>query len=325
MATVRPARFAGDDGVTAPDARPPGPPGWAPPAVPFTAADLGFEDRGNDGWRARVGDRDVAFRPLRRLPDLLAVEELQRAVFGVTDRDLLPASALVVVPETGGETIGAFVVDGDGGSELVGFVAGWGGFRDGRPRLVSDMLGVRADRRHAGLGAALKRLQAASALARGFVEIVWTVDPLRAVNARLNLEKLGAVADRYEEDRYGAGYGAGLYGGLPTDRLHVAWPLRSDRVRDRLLGRTRQTTPEEVADLPRFAPGAGAPRALVPLPPDVDRLLARDPAAALRWRLSLRENLQRAFAEGYAVVGFVADRERDEAWYVLERGARREY
>lgn len=294
-------------------------PGGKPAALPFTAADLGFEASA-DGWWKQVGDIAVAFRPLRRLPDLLSVETLQRAVFGVTDRDLLPASALVVIPETGGEVIGAFADDGgEPGDGLIGFVAGWGGFFQGRPRLVSDMLGVRANRRRAGLGAELKRLQAAVALAQGFVEIVWTVDPLRAANARLNIEKLGAVADRYEENRYGTGYGAGLYGDLPTDRLHLTWPIDSERVRDRLLGRIHPTDFDQIVALPRYEPTSDAPLVRVPLPHDVDALLGRDPAAVADWRLSLRDELPRAFADGYVVVGFAADRQRGDAWYVLER------
>ena len=294
------------------------PPGAPSVAVPFAVADLGFEVLADGGWRKRVGDREVTFRPLRRVRELLAVEELQREVFGVTDRDLAAASQLVVVPETGGETIGAF--DGEGSGEaLVGFVVGWGGYREGRPRLVSDMLGVRSDGRNAGLGAELKRLQAAVALERGFPEIVWTVDPLRAANARLNFEKLGAVADGYEEDRYGADYGAGLYGGVPTDRLHVTWPLLSAHVRDRLLGRSRPTSPADVAALPYYEPGLDALRALVPVPIDVDRLLGDDPDAVLRWRMALRAVLQEAFAQGYVILGFVADRERGEAAYVIER------
>ena len=297
------------------------PPGASPVVVPFAAADLGFEILADGSWRKRVGDREIAFRPLRRVRELLAVEELRREVFGVTDRDLAAASQLVVVPETGGETIGAFAGAGGAGSgeALVGFVIGWGGYREGRPRLVSDMLGVRSDGRNAGLGAELKRLQAAVALERGFPEIVWTVDPLRAANARLNFEKLGAVADRYEEDRYGADYGAGLYGGVPTDRLHVTWPLLSAHVRDRLLGRSRPTSPADVAALPHYEPGLDALRALVPVPADVDLLLIDDPDAVLRWRLALRAVLQEVFAHGYVISGFVADRERGKAAYVIER------
>ena len=298
----------------------------APPTpLPFTANDLGFVQAGEGSWRKEVGGRPTDFRALRTVVELTPVEALQRAVFGVTDLDLAAASLLVTVPETGGEVVGAFR-DGTGGPEMVGFVVGWGGFVGGRPRLVSDMLGVRADARGGGLGAELKMLQAALALGRGFAEVVWTVDPLRAANARLNFEKLGAHAARYEVDRYGAAYGAGLYGGLPTDRLHVTWPLAAPRVRDCLLGGVRPRTPAEVADLTPCDPAAVSPpdRCLVHLPADVDRLLAADPPAVARWRLTLREALQFAFARGYTITGFVpgVDPARGLAAYVLERGAR---
>ncbi len=292
--------------------------GLSAAALPFAAADLGFERLPDGGWRKLVRGRTVVFRPLRRLAELVPIEGLQRDVLGVTERDLVAASELIVVAETGGEVIGAFLGDE---AEPAGAVIGWGGFVDGRPRLVSDLLAVRVERRNLGLGAELKKLQAAQALERGFGEIVWTVDPLRAANARLNFEKLGAVANRYEENRYGADFGTGLYGGLPTDRLHLTWRLRSPRVRDRLLGTAPPTTPVDVDTLRSYDPAAPLPRALVPLPADVDALLARDPPAVLRWRRDLRATLQAAFAQDYVITGFVAvgDGTSGEAAYVIER------
>jgi predicted GNAT superfamily acetyltransferase len=297
---------------------------------PLTANDLGFTTIDERSWRKRLGEREVIFRRLRRLPELLMVEGLQREVFRVTDRDLAAASQLVVVPETGGEVLGAFVAgeaaareEGESApaEEPVGFVVGWGGYLDGRPRLLSDMLGVRVDLRGSGLGAELKALQAAVAVERGFSEIVWTVDPLRAPNARLNFEKLGATANRYEEDRYGADYAAGLYGGLPTDRLHVSWSLDSPRVRNRLLGRPKMTTLADIAGLTHFDPAGTADRALVYFPADIDRIMTFDPNLALRWRLTLRETLPLAFALGFKITGFVAevDEEQDYVSYVIER------
>jgi predicted GNAT superfamily acetyltransferase len=302
----------------------------APTPTPPTAVDLGFavhdEPRGPHGepmsWSKRVGEHRIGFRLLRRLAELLPVDDLQREVFGVSDLDLLNAGELVSVSETGGDVIGAFIGSPGGDEELVGFSTGWGGFFRRRPRIVSEYLAVRAGVRSLGLGADLKRLQAAIALERGFVEIVWTVDPLRAANARLNFEKLGAFADRYEENRYGEGFAAGLYGGLPTDRLHVTWPITDPRVHDRLRGRYTPLTTDDVGHLRRFDPGAaGQERALVYLPSDIDLLVARDPKAALRWRLSLRETLQRAFAAGFAITGFVpgVDVEQGSAAYVIEK------
>jgi len=291
---------------------------------PLTATDLGFEPlpAAPGGWRKRLRGREIRFRPLRRLPDLLPVEDLQREVMGVDERDLIPASELVVVPETGGAVLGAFLPAApEPEPRLVGVVFAWGGWVEGRPRLVSDLLAVRAEHRNLGLGAELKKLQAAVALAAGFAQVVWTVDPLRAANARLNLEKLGATAAHYEENRYGVAFGAGLYGSLPSDRLHLTWEIASARVRDRLLGGAPPTTPADVADLPAYRPGSRHRRALVPLPADIDRLLAADPAAALRWRRRLRDALQHAFAAGYAVTGFAAGvgEEPGTSSYVVER------
>lgn len=282
--------------------------------TPFTPKDLGFVETptgpsltDEPSWSKRCGGDDVSFRRLRSLAELGPVEELQRVVFaGITDLDLVAAGMLVAVPETGGEVLGAFV-RGPGGEKLVGFVIGWGGYVHGRPRVLSDMLGVLPDYRGAGLGAELKKLQAAIALVAGFVEIVWTVDPLRAANARLNFEKLGAHADRYEIDRYGAGFATELYGGMPTDRLHLTWPLTAEAVHERLTHPPPPRTRADIADLPMLDLASGAappPEGVVPIPADIDALLVRDPDAALAWRLAVRGALVPAFAQGYAVTGF---------------------
>jgi predicted GNAT superfamily acetyltransferase len=195
---------------------------------------------------------------------------------------------------------------------------GWGGFV-GRPRVVSDFLAIRPEARSLGLATELKRLQAAIALSRGFAEIVWTVDPLRAANARLNFGKLGATANRYEIDRYGSTFATSLYGGLPTDRLHVTWDIISPRVISRLLGRDDARNPAATDDAGPFAPGMTEDTALVTIPADIDALLVARPDEALAWRLQLREALCQAFAVGFAITGFrPALGDKDPA-YLLER------
>ncbi len=301
-----------------------------PPRPALTADDLGFAPLpGPDpGWGRTLRGLAVEFRPLRGVPQLLPLETLQRQVMGVGERDVVPASELVVVAETGGEVLGAFVGGGPdepeaGDGELVGAVVGWGGWVGGRPRLVSDLLAVRLERRNLGIGAELKKLQAVVAAAAGFDEIVWTVDPLRAANARLNFEKLGATAHHYEENRYGDDFGAGLYGGLPSDRLHLHWAIASPAVRDRLLGHVSPSAPAALADLPVYGEREGAACARLPLPADIDGLLAEDPEAARRWRFRLRQTIQDAFAAGYAITGFAAAAgagpEPGTSSYLLER------
>jgi predicted GNAT superfamily acetyltransferase len=273
---------------------------------------LGFESC-SEGWWKTIGERRLLFGRLRSRLDLEKTERLQYTVFGVSDRDLASSSILVTVHETGGEVLGAF--DGD---RLVGFVAGWGGYVDGRARLVSDLMAVETGYR-GGIGFALKTLQAVVASQDGFEEITWTVDPLRAANARLNFERLGAHAHKYLRNVYGEHFGEGLYGGLPSDRLLVTWPLRSARVRSRLLGTYEPLVPNALAALPEYTPDASESRARLAFPGDFDGLLSSDPAQAREWRFRLRESLEAAFASGYVITGFAGRRGEPHGYYVLER------
>ncbi len=285
------------------------------PALPDPAA-LGFSGHEETGWVRSTRGREIHFRLLRTLADLAQAERLQEEVFGVSERDLIPANELIVVPETGGAVIAAFLPEDP--DRAVGILVGWGGFV-GRPRIVSDFLAIVPEARSLGLATELKRLQAAIALSRGFAEIVWTVDPLRAANARLNFGKLGAMAHQYETDRYGATFATTLYGGLPTDRLHITWDILSPRVISRLLGQEETLQPAENDDRAPFAPGMSADSALVAIPADIDALLAARPDQALAWRLRIRETLCQAFGEGFAITGFrPAPSDADPA-YLLER------
>jgi predicted GNAT superfamily acetyltransferase len=277
---------------------------------------LGFAETGPRAWSKSVRGREVTFRSLTEFADFAPVEALQRDVMGATDLDVFGSTGLIVVPETGGHVLGAYV-DGD----LAGAVYGFGGYHGGTPRIVSDWMGVAPQYRSAGLGAELKKLQAAVALAAGFQEIVWTVDPLRAANARLNIERLGAWSDHYEENRYGDSYAAGLYGGLPTDRLHMTWSITDPALVPRLTGQVPPRSAEDVAKLDHFRPPDGADQALIYVPTDIDKIMTTDRDAALRWRLALREAMQTAFEDAYVVRGFipgVADQGALSA-YLIER------
>ncbi|MCC7022373.1 MAG: GNAT family N-acetyltransferase [Thermomicrobiales bacterium] len=284
---------------------------------PLDPAALGFAGDEASGWTRQLRGATAWFRLLRTLDDLLHAERLQEEVFGVTEHDLIPANELIVVPETGGAVVAAFLPVAP--DVAAGVLVGWGGFV-GKPRVVSDFLAVRPEARNLGLAAELKRLQAAIALARGFQEIVWTVDPLRAANARLNFGKLGAVARDYEIDRYGAGFAAGLYGGMPSDRLHVTWEIASDRVHDRLLGSAINASPSP-AEIPSFQPGSAETNVAIAIPRDIDDLLDRNPEQARAWRLTLRQQLMAAFAEGFAITGFLPATSGDLPAYLLERAA----
>jgi predicted GNAT superfamily acetyltransferase len=287
-------------------------------AAPLDPVALGFRGNEETGWMRSTRGHQTYFRLLHSLADLVQAERLQEEVFGVSERDLIPANELIVVPETGGAVIAAFLREDP--DRAVGILLGWGGFV-GRPRVVSDLLAILPQARRLGLATELKRLQAAIAMRRGFEEIVWTVDPLRAANARLNFGKLGATAHRYEIDRYGATFATTLYGGLPTDRLHVTWDILSPRVISRLLGQEDTQRPAEIHDPAPFTPGMSEDTALVVIPADIDDLLSVHPNQALTWRLQIRDTLCQAFAARFAITGFRPALGDGDPAYLLERRA----
>jgi predicted GNAT superfamily acetyltransferase len=166
----------------------------------------------------------ITLRKCHELPDLHACVQLQKDVWGFTDIELVPLRLFVVAGKIGGQVMGAFEAN-----DLVGFALAVPGFRNGRAFLYSHMLAVRKDHRNSGLGRRLKLFQRDDAIARGFELMEWTFDPLEIKNAYLNIEKLGAIARRYNVNQYGI-TSSPLQGGLPTDRLVAEWWLKSKRV-----------------------------------------------------------------------------------------------
>lgn len=166
----------------------------------------------------------IVLRRCNGLEELRACVALQKEVWNFTDAELVPLRMFVVAEKVGGQVMGAFE-----GKDMVGFALSVPGTRSGHVYLHSHMLAVKKDHRNSGLGRRLKLLQREDAIARGIELIEWTFDPLEIKNAYLNLEKLGAIARRYNINQYGI-TSSPLQGGLPSDRLIAEWWLKSKRV-----------------------------------------------------------------------------------------------
>lgn len=171
---------------------------------------------------------EIEIRRCRGLDELRACVTLQKEVWNFTDAELVPLRMFVVAEKVGGQVMGAFE-----GNAMVGFALSVPGMRSGHPYLHSHMLAVRKEHRNSGLGRRLKLLQRDDAIARGIELIEWTFDPLEIKNAYLNIEKLGAIARRYNINQYGI-TSSPLQGGLPSDRLIAEWWLKSRRVENLL-------------------------------------------------------------------------------------------
>ncbi len=132
---------------------------------------------------------------------------------------LPPREVMTALAHSGNVPLGAY--DGD---RLVGFVLGWAGVDEAGLHVHSHMLAALPERRHRGVGYALKLGQRAQALDQDIHVARWTFDPLVARNAWFNLGKLGAVADRFGRAFYGEMTDE-INRGDRTDRLVVRWEL----------------------------------------------------------------------------------------------------
>jgi predicted GNAT superfamily acetyltransferase len=246
---------------------------------------------------ARTMTGVVTIRKCEALEEMQACFALQKEVWKFADADLIPVRMFVVAAKIGGQVIGAFVQRNqkrNDETELIGFALAIPGMRNGYCYLHSQMLAVRQQYRNGGLGRRIKLYQREEALARGFELMEWTFDPLEIKNAYLNIEKLGAIARRYNVNQYGI-TSSPLQGSLPTDRLVAEWWMKSKRVEAVL------------ADAPRAEFGC---RARIEVPSAIYEWKAEAATRkqALAVQQSNRERFERAFAEGLSVLGY----ERDE-------------
>src|SRR3954468_4215305 len=189
-------------------------------------------------------DSAPTIRACQGIKELEACVALQKEVWNFDDVDLIPLRLFVVATKIGGQVVGAF----DGG-ELIGFAMAIPGTRGGNPYLHSHMLAVRESYRNSGLGRKLKLAQRDDALQRGIRLIEWTFDPLEIRNAWLNIERLGAIARRYNPNQYGMS-SSPLQGGLPTYRLVAEWWLDSRRVQAVLTGNAPAAKTEQRIEVP---------------------------------------------------------------------------
>ena len=331
--------------------------------------------RHRDGWREGFpGLGDVVFAPLgwqhaqcmtydlvdgRREPlDALTPRRpaCKRDVWGMPPEELVPVNILAILPDTGGSVLVAYREDaGFNADGWLGFAIAAGG-RSGT--LVSHMLGVREEQRGTrDLGWHLKLLQGYEALRAGHRSAIWTFDPMRGANARLNLEKLGATVRELTLDKYGVLQQRAL-------RRRAERPLhrplgsglggrRMARLEDVRTGRYLGPDPDDVRTFqksPRTTRpswlGSAPAAARYRIPADIDELMTVDADRANVWRSEMRAALSpfmtiksAAFGEArleaspmetgvnmrpgaYDVVAFATEGElpaERENWYVLRR------
>lgn len=263
-------------------------------------------------------------RPLHSRDDYRKCLALQDRTWGADFTERVPIAVLSGAQQVGGVVAGAFDAAGD----LLGFVFGFNGVREGRLAHFFYMLAVEQRAQGRGLGRRLKAYQREALVAAGIEVAYWTYDPLVAVNAHLNLTRLGAQPIEYLPDKHGEDTGSHLHRGLGTDRFLVEWRLRESRVETALargltvddglrLEAPVTTSGAEDGRVERALPDA--PTVLVEIPNDILQVRSRSADEAMRWRLSTRRALRHYLDRGYAVAGFDRRPAADRSAYVLTR------
>jgi chorismate synthase len=284
----------------------------------------------------------ITVQPIVRSADYEAVEQIQIAVWGMSDIELIPGRFMHALQHNGAPLLGAYDSD-----KLVGFVLGVIGTVEGlhervdqvaaaRLQMYSAILGVLPGYQEQDVGYRLKLAQRDFALRIGIRLITWTFDPLQSRNAWFNLGKLGVICNRYLRDFHGPM--GGLNAGLPTDRFEVQWWVTSNRVKSRT---TKQRRPLSLDALvgggavlvnESSVNEAGLPvppadftdvdsrMVLVEIPADITAVKTHDMALAAHWREHTRQLFETYFQRHYTATDFArhADADgRQRGFYLL--------
>jgi len=237
----------------------------------------------------------IEIGPISTREEFESAVELQKAIWGFAEVDLMPVRAFIVATKIGGQAFGAFH-----GGRMIGFSLAIPGIKSGpKSYLHSQMVGVLPEYVNRGIGRTIKLAQREDAQKRRIDLIEWTFDPLALKNAYFNIEKLGAVIRRYVFNEYGDS-SSHLHGGLPTDRCTAEWWVESDRVQAALDGR------------PVSRP---AIEATVEVPAVIAELRKTDLQQARAIQQTIGERFQKLFDMGLTVIGF--DRSEEKGSYLL--------
>lgn len=269
----------------------------------------------------------VVVTEVRDIPRIEAACALLTRIWGN------PAGLPVIEPHmvrafvlSGEQVLAAYEADRPGDPDhMVGASIAWFGRDQEGEHLHSHITGVAPGLQGRDIGFALKQHQRAWALDRGIGTIRWTFDPLIRRNAFFNLCKLGAFADRFHVNLYGAMTDATNLGD-ESDRFEVSWRLTDPRVVEAAAGTEVDLHIDDLRSLgavvvldegddgqPVESPATG-PVLLARVPADVLRMRAQEPALARSWRQAARDVLGGALGDGFAATGMTRS-----GCYVLTR------
>ena len=282
----------------------------------------------------------IEIRPLRSLDEMRPVVDMQKLYWGDDLESVIPAHMLFSIANHGGHVLTAF--DGD---RPVGVLVGFLSTNMEEPKrpamanlqIFSKRMMVLPEYRSQGIGYRLKLAQRENAVTQGIRLVVWTFDPVLALNAHLNIRKLGGISQTYHENYYGTSGEGGLAKLGSSDRLLVEWWVTNRRVEERISGSRKDLTlshyldantsilnpsalshdgillPAEKTTLP------SGTFALLEIPTRYPILEANNPQLAQAWRMHTRKMFTQMFARGFIVTDFLTEEyeSRERSFYLL--------
>ncbi len=276
---------------------------------------------------------NVEIRSIDTTEGFEACADLQQAIWDFEDREIVPVNELTAIHGSGGLVLGAWETKHEE-DELVGFLFGMLGKRNGELIHVSRMMGVIPEYRESNVAYRLKCRQRQYALEQNLNKATWTFDPLLSVNAYFNIEKLGADVDTYKESVYGNST-SWMNQGWDTDRFVLVWALDSEKVRSRVDdGNVPERDVNEVIEGDEYTfinnvefdynqiphpEGANLDyrrgNLLVEIPRNISFIKSQDLDLAREWRQHTRKVFNEYFRRDYRVKAFVSGKVENPRFY----------
>jgi predicted GNAT superfamily acetyltransferase len=237
---------------------------------------------------------EIVVRQCVTVDDFRQCIELQRLVWRHDDIDIMPIRLYRILRACNSPTFGAFEPSG----RLAGFAHTTIALLGRNVALHSHMVAVVEELRGRDIGYRMKLAQRDWARQAGIPLVFWTFDPLGSRNAHFNINKLGAIVRRYEDNYFGDNGSSVFDGNLPTDRLIAEWWIFSSHVESALSGRH-----PDIGDGPS-----------VEIPENIEAITPAYPEQHKQWRFQVREKFKAALSDGIAR-GFTRGPRRGTSFY----------
>jgi predicted GNAT superfamily acetyltransferase len=279
----------------------------------------------------------IAISPLQTIEDMRSAVALQQMVLGKRAPAIWQRSHLSHVQQSGGLLLGACESAPQTSDSLDGLLVDLLSEVDGYPARRTVVWGVCPTKRNRGIGTRLRIIER-RILQKDSIDLVhWDADPLNSGELHIALNTLGGILTGHRCDTVEA-VRDGHAPALIRDCARCEWWIDAPRVisvldQGRVLPHhhislhememlTKTTIlPSGMRGIIECGQQPTAEYVLAEIPENLDNLQARDPDAAIQWRLQSRGFMAQLFQLGYLGVGLV--HEGGRSFLLFKKGTRR--